>query len=81
VSAVFSKAAPADSVFTVLPSTAVLSSLLIGAATVNVNNYTYASGILTIKQAYLSGLANGDKTFTAVMADGGNVTVTVTVGA
>ena len=77
----FSKTAPADAVFTVSPSTAVLSSLLIGAATVNTGNYTYASGVLTIKQAYLSGLANGNKTFTAVMPDGGNVAVTVTVGA
>jgi len=48
---------------------------------VNTGNYTYASGVLTIKQAYLSGLANGNKTFTAVMPDGGNVAVTVTVGA
>ena len=81
MSAAFSKAAPADAVFTVSPQTAVLSSLLIGAATVNIANYTYVSGVLTIKQTYLSGLANGDKSFTAVMAANGNVSVTVTVGA
>jgi len=68
-------------VFTVSPETALLSSLLIGAATVNVNNYTYVSGILTIKQEYLSGLANGDKVFTAVINSNGNVSVTVTVSA
>lgn len=81
MSAEFSKAAPADSVFTVSPmsETITLSALKIGASTVNSANYTYAANVLTIGATYLGTLANGTKTFTLVMSDGGNMVVTVTV--
>ena len=81
MSAEFSKAAPADSVFTVTPTSATitLSALKIGASTVNVANYTYVAGVLTIANAYLTTLANGIKTFTLVMSDGGDMAVSVTV--
>ena len=80
LSAEFSKAAPSDSVFTVTPAGIVtLSQLKIGASTVNSANYTYAENVLTIGATYLGTLANGIKTFTLVMSDGGDMTVTVTV--
>lgn len=81
MSAEFSKAAPADSVFTVLPvsESITLSALKIGSSTVNTSNYTYVAGVLTITDDYLATLANGTKTFTLVMSDGGNMVVTVTV--
>ena len=80
-SAAFSKAAPADAVFTVSPvsESITLTALKNGASTVNGANYTYAAGVLTIANAYLGGLANGTKTFTLVMSDGGDMVVTVTV--
>ncbi len=82
LTAAFSKAAPADAVFTVTPAgTVTLSALKIGAATVSASNYTYAANVLTIKNEYLGGLANGDKAFSLVMSDGGDMAVTVTVAA
>lgn len=80
MSAAFTKATPDDAVFTVLPAgTVTLSALKIGASTVNGANYTYAENVLTIGATYLGTLANGIKTFTLVMSDGGDMTVTVTV--
>lgn len=81
MSAEFSKAAPADSVFTVTPTSATitLSALKIGASTVNSANYTYAANVLTIGATYLGTLANGIKAFTLVMSDGGDMAVSVTV--
>lgn len=80
MSAAFTKATPADAVFTVLPAgTVTLSALKNGASTVNSSNYTYVENVLTISGTYLGTLVNGAKTFTLVMSDGGDMTVTVTV--
>lgn len=81
MSAAFTKATPADAVFTVTPTSEsiTLSALKNGASTVNVSNYTYVAGVLTITAAYLATLVNGAKTFTLVMSDGGDMVVTVTV--
>jgi hypothetical protein len=55
-----------------------LTALKLGGATVNTDNYTVASGTLTIKKEYLAGLAEGIKIFTIVTANG-NCTFTVTI--
>ena len=59
--------------------TATLSTLKNGTSTVNASNYTYVAGVLTIDDTYLATLVNGDKTFTIVMTDGGDMTAVVTV--
>ena len=81
MTAAFSKAAPADAVFTVTPTGegVTLNALKIGASTVNTSNYTYAANVLTIANTYLTTLANGTKAFTLVMSDGGDMAVSVTV--
>lgn len=82
MTATFSKAAPADVALTVSTDHAVtLVSVKNGGAIVNASNYTYVAGVLTIKQAYLGGLANGDKVIAIVMSAGADTTATITVGA
>ena len=80
-SATFSKAAPADVVFTVTPSTAVLTELQIGGVAVNSANYTYVLGVLKLKSSYLTTLTNGAKVFTGIMDGNGNISMTVTIAA
>ncbi|GMB01068.1 hypothetical protein PIPA1_38670 [Pelosinus sp. IPA-1] len=67
--------------FTVTSSeaAATLSAVKNGSAVVNTANYTFNSGVLTIKKEYLATLANGDKTFTIVLSMGSNLSVTITV--
>ena len=80
-SASFSKAAPADITITV--ADAEITGLKIGGTNVNTDNYTIAEGAhsITIDDAYLSGLANGDKTFKVQLEDGEDeLTYIVTVG-
>lgn len=76
--ATFSKAAPADVAFTVTGAASV-TSVKNQSSTVNVNNYTFAGGMLTILSAYLATLVNGEKTFT-IVTDSGSASVTITVG-
>jgi hypothetical protein len=80
--AAFSKATPADVVATVTSNSSAVTLIALknGATTVNVSNYTYVGGVLTIAAAYLGGLTNGAKVFTLELsADSNNVTVTVTI--
>jgi len=76
--ATFSKAAAADVVLTVAGATTI-TALKNGTSNVNAANYTINGLVVTITKDYLTGLANGDKTFT-VVTDAGSVVSTVTVG-
>ena len=80
-SASFSKADPAD--ITIAVADAEITGLKIGGTNVNTDNYTIAEGAhsITIDDTYLSGLANGDKTFKVQLDDGdAELTYVVTVG-
>ena len=80
-SASFSKADPAD--ITIDVADAEITGLKIGGTNVNTDNYTIAEGAhsITIDDTYLSGLANGDKTFKVQLDDGdAELTYVVTVG-
>lgn len=69
--ATFSKATPLDVVFTVTSNAAVtIGSVKNGGTAINSSNYTFVDNVLTIKAAYLSGLANGAKTITIGMLVG-----------
>ncbi|MEG1825146.1 MAG: X2-like carbohydrate binding domain-containing protein [Cloacibacillus sp.] len=78
-SAAFSKAAPADAVFTFTGGGLTLTSLKIGSTAVNAANYTFADNVLTLTGEYLATLANGDKTFNLVL-NGGSFALVITVG-
>lgn len=56
-----------------------ITGLKIGASDVNVANYTVVGLELAIDATYLKGLAVGEKTFTILMARGGDLIVTVAV--
>lgn len=79
--ATFSKAAPADEVFNISPSTTTLQSVKNGNTTLlSGTDYSYASGVLTIKESYLDAQSNGDTVLT-VAVDGTTFTLTITVSA
>lgn len=80
--ATFSKAAAADVVLTVSSSDSAvtLSAVKNSGSVVNTANYTFVDNKLTIKKEYLTTLTNGAKTFTIVMTEGTDLTVTITVG-
>lgn len=61
-------------------SGATISGLKNGNSNVNESNYTVSGYEITIKSAYLSGLAAGTKTFTIIMSNGETVTAKITVG-
>lgn len=76
----FSKADPADVVFVITPEgETTLSALKIGETVVDVANYTYVDGTLTIADDYLATLDNGDVVFTADMSAYNDIDLTVTV--
>ncbi|WP_196602162.1 phage tail tube protein [Pectinatus frisingensis] len=79
--AVFSKAAPADAVFTISPSTAEVNTVKNGGtALTGGTDYSYSSGTLTIKQSYLDAQSNGNVDL-AVATDSTAFTLTITVNA
>lgn len=84
VSATFSKAAASDVVLTVSGNkTFTVTGLKIAGTAVNADNYTISGSAVTIKSAYLSGLANGDKAFKVLATSGTEefeLAATVTVG-
>ena len=76
----FSKADPADVVFVIDPEgEATLTALKIGETVVDVANYTYVDGTLTITDDYLATLDNGDVVFTAAMSAYNDIDLTITV--
>lgn len=81
-SAIVSKAAAADKVFTITPSTVTVSSVKDDGLTLTTTtNYTYSSGILTIKSAYLGAAAVGEHTIEVTTGDGSKLTARITVTA
>lgn len=82
LTATMSKAAAADKVFSILPTTTAVTTVKNGATTLTVTtNYTYSAGTLTIKSTYLSGLTAGDYTLAITTGDGAILNVYVTITA
>jgi TP901-1 family phage major tail protein len=82
LTATFSKAAAADKVFTVSPSTATITSVSNAASALTITtDYTYSAGTLTLKSAYLNGLTNGSKIITVTPGTGSAINLTVEIGA
>lgn len=80
--ATVSKAAPADKVFTISPTATTVSGVTDdGAAVTITSGYTYATGTLTIKSAYLAAAAVGVHTIVATTGDGATLTMLITVTA
>jgi len=78
----FSKAAAADIVLTITSSDgAVCGGVKNGTQYITSNQYTLATGKVTLEKEYLTTLTNGAQTFYLMMDKGNNITVTVTVGA
>lgn len=78
----FSKAAPADSVFTITSSDgAVAGGVRLGTQSLVAGQFTLGTGTVTIESTYLALLTNGVQTFTLLMDKGNDITVTVTVAA
>ena len=77
-----SKAAPADKVFTVAPTTTTVSGVTDdGAAVTITSGYTYSSGTLTNKGTYLATVAVGVHTIVATTGTGAALTVRITITA
>ncbi|MEN6567199.1 MAG: phage tail tube protein [Veillonellales bacterium] len=77
-----SKASATDKTFTISPTSATVSSVKNGATALTAStDYTYSSGTLTIKSAYLGGLSTGTATLTVATGAGTNLTITITVTA
>lgn len=82
LSATMSKAAAADKVFTIVPSTTTVSSVKNGDTALTLTtHYTYSTGTLTIKSTYLSGLSIGTTTLAITTGDGAVLNVFVTITA
>lgn len=81
--ATMSKAAAADKVFAILPTTTTIASITDdGAAMTVTDDYTYSSGTLTIKgTAYLAELAVGVHTYVITTGGGETLTVRITITA
>lgn len=78
----FSKAAPADSVFTITSSDgAVAGGVRLGTQSLIAGQFTLGTGTVTIESTYLANLTNGANVFTILMDKGNDITVTVTVAA
>lgn len=78
----FSKAAPADAVFTITSSdNAVAGGVRIEDMYLATANFTINAGVVTIKSSYLATLAIATHDFTILMDKGNNIAVTVAVGA
>jgi hypothetical protein len=77
-----SKAAAADKVFSILPTTTTVSGVTDdGAAVTITSGYTYSSGTLTIKGTYLATVAIGVHTIIATTGGGEKITVQITITA
>jgi hypothetical protein len=78
-----SKAAPADKVFSILPTTTTVSSITDdGVAMTVTDDYTYSSGTLTLKgSAYLAELAVGVHTYVVTTGGGETFTFRITISA
>lgn len=64
------------------PSGVTVSSIKLGNTTVTkTGHWTYSSGTLTFKDAYLATLENGEQTFTVTMSNGDIISPKITVGA
>lgn len=81
--ATFSKAAPADSTFTITSDGgAVCGGVRLGTASLVAGEFTLGAGTVTIESTYLANLTNGAQVFTLLMDKGNNITApTITVGA
>lgn len=80
--ATMSKAAAADKVFSILPTTTTVSGVTDdGAAVTITSGYTYSSGTLTIKGTYLATVAIGVHTIIATTGGGEKITVQITITA
>lgn len=79
----FSKAAPADSTFTITTSDgAVCGGVRLGTYSLASSEFTLGTGTVLIKKEYLTTLDNGDQIFTLLMNKGNNITAPkITVGA
>lgn len=83
LTASMSKAAAADKVFAILPTSATVASITDdGVAMTVTTHYTYSSGTLTIKgSAYLATVAVGVHTFVVTTGAGERLTVRITITA
>lgn len=83
LTATMSKAAAADKVFNILPTSATVSSVTDdGSALTVTTHYTYSSGTLTIKgSAYLASVAVGVHTIVVTTGAGERLTVRITITA
>lgn len=80
-SATYSKTSAADVVFTVVGATSI-ASVKKGSSTLTATtDYTYSSGTLTIKSAYLGALDNGAVTLDITADNGITKSVVITVAA
>lgn len=77
-----SKAAAADKVFAILPTTTTVSGVTDDGAAVTISTgYTYSGGTLTLKSAYLAALAIGVHTYVVTTGGGETLTVRITITA
>lgn len=81
--ATFSKASPANAVFTVVSSgSAECIGVRLGVYALTVSQYTVVAGVVTVKKEYISTLENGDQVFILVMDSGNDITAPkLTIGA
>ncbi|MBU2703877.1 TP901-1 family phage major tail protein [Sporomusaceae bacterium BoRhaA] len=80
--ATISKTSATDKAFTIAPSTETVSSVKNGVtALTSSTDYTYSSGTLTLKSAYLAALSTGIATLTVTTGSGASLTITITVTA
>lgn len=78
----FSKASPADVVYTITSSDeAECGGVKQGDQYIVSTAYTLGTGTVTIEKEYLTTLTNGVYAFTLMMDKGNNITTTITVGA
>lgn len=77
-----SKAAAADKVFTIAPTSTTVSGVTDdGSALTVTTHYTYSGGTLTIKGTYLATVAVGVHTIVATTGDGAELTMRITITA
>lgn len=82
LTATMSKAAAADKVFAILPTTTTVSGVTDDGAAVTISTgYTYSGGTLTLKSAYLAALAVGVHTYVITTGGGETLTVRITITA
>lgn len=80
--ATMSEASPADKVFNITPTSALLNTVKLGDVALALSTaYTYTSGVLTLKGTYLEALAVGTYVFNIDIQNSSDVTVSVTITA